>query len=80
MLNDVFSSVLQPIAERMDYWGKVKNVNRKKRRCTSMALIDQFLFVLMRLKVGLPNFTCRQFEQHCILSIAIIPKIFKRHT
>jgi len=36
----------------MDYWGsQVTHYVRQKTRRTSMELINQFLFVLMRLKV-----------------------------
>ena len=41
---------LEPKAARMDFWGQALRTRRRPRR-TVMSLIDQFLFVLIRLKV-----------------------------
>ena len=44
-------SYLRPKAERMTYWGQQVSERRNARRAT-MALIDQFFFVLIRLKAS----------------------------
>jgi len=46
------NSFLQPKALKMTYWGDKRKL-RSNTRCSTMTLLDQMLFVLMRLKVKL---------------------------